>query len=228
MVVLLAILLPAVIARSRRDAALARVDATTEKHIDALVRQRSMQVRNDPYGKPILDKWHAELEYFITQHIRPALKPSQWPLLDMERKAISERISQRVAIAAQQRPGFTDLPASMTPVEFEAFCAEKLRACGWNVSLTSLSHDQGVDVIAEKNGVRVVLQCKLYSNPVGNKAVQEVAAGRVHQQAEYGAVVTNSTFTTSAKQLATTNEIRLLHYTDLTQLEQMLNRALVQ
>src|SRR5665213_3210806 len=28
------------------------------------------------------------------------------------------------------------------------------------------------------------LQCKLYSNTVGNKAVREIAAGKVHQQAE--------------------------------------------
>lgn len=84
--------------------------------------------------------------------------------------------------------------------------------------------DQGVDVIAEKNGLRVAIQCKLYSKPVGNKAVQEIAAGKVHQQAHYGAVVTNGSFTISAKELAATNGIRLLHYTDLPQLESILGQ----
>jgi hypothetical protein len=56
----------------------------------------------------------------------------------------------------------------MTPAEFEAFCADRLRVCGWEVRLTPMGRDQGVDVIADKNGLRIVLQCKLYSNPVGD------------------------------------------------------------
>ncbi len=116
----------------------------------------------------------------------------------------------------------TTLSVNMTPAGFEAFCAESLRASDWQVSLTPFCRDQGVDVIAEKNGIRVVLQCKFYSNTVGNKAVQEIAAGRVHQQAHFGAVVTNSAYTFSAQELAATNSILLLHHTDLPQLEQLL------
>jgi hypothetical protein len=66
-----------------------------------------------------------------------------------------------------------------------------------------------------------VLQCKLYSKPVGNNAVQEIAAGRVHRQAHFGAVVTDNTFTPSARELAASNGVHLLHYTDLTRLEQI-------
>jgi hypothetical protein len=169
----------------------------------------------------MLDKWHTEVEYFITHHIRPSLKRRQQLLLDRERAFISDKISRRVADAAEKRPAPSVLPARTTPVEFEVFCGEALSARGWRVRLTPQGRDQGVDVIAEKNNVRVVLQCKLYSNPVGNKAVQEVAAGRVHQHAQYGAVVTNSTFTQSAWELAATNGIYLLHHTDLARLEQI-------
>jgi HJR/Mrr/RecB family endonuclease len=88
-----------------------------------------------------------------------------------------------------------------------------------------MGRDQGVDGIADKNGLRIVQQCKLYSNPVGNKAVQELAAGRVHQQAHHRAVVRNNAYTTAAKQLAATNGILLSHHTDLPQLEQMLSMA---
>jgi restriction system protein len=53
-----------------------------------------------------------------------------------------------------------------------------------------------------KNNVRVVLQCKLYGGPVGNKAVQEAAAGRAHERADFGIVVTNNRYTSAAEQLA--------------------------
>jgi len=207
-----------------RDRVFERVDAITDGQMNALVRERTMQVRSDPYGKPILDKWHSEVSYFITHHVRPQLPPNHQALSDKYRPIISARIAQRVADAAANRPTITSVPSNMTPTQFEGFCAERLRACGWEAQLTPLGRDQGVDVIAEKNSVRVVLQCKLYSNPVGNKAVQEIVAGRIHQQAHHGAVVTNSTYTTSAKQLAATNGIRLLHHTDLPQLEQLLSQ----
>ena len=81
-------------------------------------------------------------------------------------------------------------------------------------------------MVAEKGPVRiVVLQCKLYSNPVGNKAVQEVVAGRAHEQANYGAVVTNSTGTTPAQELASINGILLLHHSDLPQLDALLRKV---
>lgn len=136
-----------------------------------------------------------------------------------------QRIEQRVVNAALHGRMLASFPVISTPAEFEKFYAEALRVCGWQVWLTPICRDQGVDVIAEKGGVRVVLQCKLYSNPVGNKAVQEIAAGRAHQQAHFGAVVTNNSYTASAKELATTNGICLLHHTDLPWLEQFLGMA---
>jgi restriction system protein len=33
-------------------------------------------------------------------------------------------------------------------------------------------------VVAERDGVRLVVQCKRYAKPVGNGAVQEVVAAR--------------------------------------------------
>ncbi len=75
-------------------------------------------------------------------------------------------------------PAFLTFSDDMTANEFETYCAEELGRAGWNARVTMRSRDQGVDVVAEKLGVRVVLQCKLYSRPVGNKAVQEAAADR--------------------------------------------------
>ena len=208
-----------ILPRQRRDAMVARVDAITDAHMGALIRQQMILVHSDAYGKPVTDRWTKELEYFLTNHVRPVLDASQLGILDSNRAIIVCRIWQRVSSAASQTPALAVISAPNTPAEFEVYCAETLRAYGWTVVRTPLAHDQGVDVIAEKNGVRVVLQCKLYSNPVGNKAVQEIAAGRVQQQAHYGAVVTNNSYTRSARELATTNGILLLHFSELPQLE---------
>jgi len=110
----------------------------------------------------------------------------------------------------------------MSPSEFEVFCAEELKRGGWNAHGSKVGRDQGVDVVGENNGARLVLQCKLYSQPVGNEAVQEVVAAKMDERAQHGAVVTNNRFTTAAQQLATSNGVLLLHYSDLREIESLL------
>lgn len=104
---------------------------------------------------------------------------------------------------------------NIDPIEFERRCAEAMRLAGWTAQTTKGSGDQGVDVLAERQGTRVVLQCKRYAKPVGNRAVQEAYAAKTHVAAQYAAVVTNSRYTMSARNLAKTTGVLLLHFTDL-------------
>lgn len=68
----------------------------------------------------------------------------------------------------------------------------------------------GADVIAYKDNLKYVIQVKFYNNPVGNKAVQEVTGAIGMYKADKGIVVTNSTFTPSAVELANANNIELV------------------
>jgi HJR/Mrr/RecB family endonuclease len=61
---------------------------------------------------------------------------------------------------------------SLSGSEFETYVARILQQHGWRVSSTPTTGDQGVDVIASKNGRKVVIQAKRYSASVGNHAVQ--------------------------------------------------------
>lgn len=106
-------------------------------------------------------------------------------------------------------------PATITPREFERHCADALAARGWSVTLGRGSADQGVDVFARKGARSVVLQCKLYARPVGNKAVQEALAGRGYAGADGAAVVSNAPYTQAAHALAARVGVLLLHTADL-------------
>ena len=109
-----------------------------------------------------------------------------------------------------------ELETITDPIEYEHAICEVFTNCGWNAQVTKASGDQGVDVIAELNGVRVAVQCKLYSSPVGNKAVEEVFAAKTHYDCQLAIVVTNNSYTPSAKQLASTCGVELLHHDELT------------
>jgi HJR/Mrr/RecB family endonuclease len=217
-------ILVAVLAERRRmrKATIQKSSAAIKQHLPSLVRRRQQLDRKDPYGKPLLDQWIKEVMYFMTQHVEPCLTPRERRHFAKERANIAGLIHAWVEHEREQNPAFLAFSDDMTANQFEAFCAEQLRHVGWDAHVTKQSRDQGVDVVAEKDGIRVVLQCKLYSRPVGNKAVQEIAAARMHERANYGVVVSNHKYTPDAEQLASTNNILLIHYTDLPKLSEII------
>jgi HJR/Mrr/RecB family endonuclease len=97
----------------------------------------------------------------------------------------------------------------MDGVEFEELIANLFEQKGYSTNVTSATGDQGADVIAEKGLEKVAIQAKRYSGKVSNSAVQEVVASMEHYDASDGIVITNSKFTSSAKDLASSNNIEL-------------------
>lgn len=86
---------------------------------------------------------------------------------------------------------------------FEHWCANLLKRIGYeDVYVTQGSGDQGVDIVAVKDGIRHAFQCKRYSSNVGNTPVQEVYAGMEMYNCSVGTVITNQWFTDSAVELA--------------------------
>lgn len=82
---------------------------------------------------------------------------------------------------------------------FEYFCADVLKKLGYkDIKVTKGSGDNGVDIVAHLDSVSYAIQCKRYSGKVGNKAIQEIYAGRDLYGCERAIVITNSTFTEQA------------------------------
>lgn len=112
---------------------------------------------------------------------------------------------------APQRIGYTMARVDkMEGHEFERFTADLLRKLGYErVEVTPGSGDQGVDVIAVKDGKRHAIQCKRYSQKLGNKPVQEVFAGKTIYGCSVAVVLTNNYFTDGAKEAAKATGVEL-------------------
>ena len=109
----------------------------------------------------------------------------------------------------------------MDGVEYEQYCKSVLEEAGWEVEDTPVSGDQGVDLIASIEDLRVCIQCKCFTKPVGNKAVQEVAAGMIHWNGTHAVVVGKSGFTKSAQNLAESTKVILISDIELENLEDL-------
>lgn len=106
---------------------------------------------------------------------------------------------------------------TMDPLEFERYVATLLKHRGFtNVRLTE-RYDYGVDIIAEKDGVRWGVQVKRYSNLVKAEAVRQVFTALVRYKCDRSMVVTNSTFSRPAQELADDNNCVLIDRDELAQ-----------
>lgn len=94
--------------------------------------------------------------------------------------------------------------------EFEAFLKSLFSKMGYEVIQTKLSGDQGADLLVVKFNEKTVIQAKRFGGKVGNKAVQEVVASITFYGADRGMVITNSSFTPAAVDLAKANRIQLV------------------
>ena len=99
---------------------------------------------------------------------------------------------------------------TMGGLDFEKYVAEFLRANGYrNVSLTE-RYDFGVDIIAEKDGVRWGVQTKRYAGLVKASAVRQVVTGLRVYGCDRAMVITNSTYSAVARRLANANDCVLV------------------
>ena len=94
--------------------------------------------------------------------------------------------------------------------EFEVYVALLLEDNGFkHVALTKGSGDQGVDILAERNGKTYAIQCKNYEGAVGNFAVQEAYTGAQFYGCDAAAVICPGEFTRGAKELAQSTGVLL-------------------
>ncbi|RKI20823.1 restriction endonuclease [Bacillus thuringiensis] len=113
------------------------------------------------------------------------------------------------------KSGISDID-QMDGRQFEFFLEALFIKLGYKAAVTNGSHDFGADLIF-KGKNKIVIQAKRYGfkNKVGIKAIQEIYAAKAFYKANEAWVITNSTYTSSAKQLARACNVKLLDRSSL-------------
>ncbi|OUO62057.1 hypothetical protein B5F74_02270 [Collinsella sp. An271] len=195
--------------RTRQAAELARLNTTRAQEAKELAEVYSERDRQKKELEKVLatkEALHGEL-ISKTAAVEKAAKHTK----ELEKKV--RELQQKSGIGT---PTHEDIDREMAKLDamdgwaFESYCADLFKAAGYQqVQVTSGSGDQGIDVIAIKNGIKYGIQCKNYSHPVGNKAVQEAYAGKSFHRCHIAVVLTNNTFLPSAVDLAQSTEVVL-------------------
>lgn len=136
------------------------------------------------------------------------LSPDYWTSL---RPQFENKNSTPAAPHTPPQPEKVDYPSDLTIEQldcmdghdFEYTCADLLIANGFSrVRVTKASGDFGIDILAEKDGEKYAIQCKCYSRPIGNHAVEEAYSGAAYYNGRVPVVMSNQTFTVAAQHMA--------------------------
>lgn len=110
---------------------------------------------------------------------------------------------------------------SMSGLEFEKYIARLLNKQGYtHISLTE-RYDYGIDIVAEKDGIRYGIQTKRYTGLVKAEAVRQVVTALNKYKCHKAMVITNSSFSRVAQELAKSNDCLMV---DRSKLAQWINR----
>ena len=117
---------------------------------------------------------------------------------------------------------------SLEPYLFEALVAAIWKKRGYNVHLTPKQSDRGVDVVAQKDDVTVLIQVKQQKGNLDASPIREVYSAmpfyedRFNSEVNRLAVVTTAgRFTRGAKEMAANNEVELFVLSNLTEMLEM-------
>ena len=98
----------------------------------------------------------------------------------------------------------------MSGVAFEKLVKQLLEKQGYEVGKLRESNDYGVDLIANKDKVRIAVQVKRSKNRITRKAISDAVAGMKYYKCTKAMVVTNSEFTEDAREFGRGTECTLV------------------
>ncbi len=99
---------------------------------------------------------------------------------------------------------------SMDGLSFEYYVAGLLQNNGFSNVLLTEQYDMGIDIVAEKNEIRWGIQVKRHSGLVKAIAIRQVVTALRFYGCDQAMVITNSTYSKVARELADSNECVLI------------------
>jgi hypothetical protein len=166
------------------------LDDYGDEHWDALPHEVKLCIKKIVQRERLVDKWN-EAENLARAFAKPDRRrpgrtygyakeaelqfllfrlPEEYHQMHRKLTELFRQYHEQIKAHAVDQP---DLDSLSGP-EFEVHIARLLISAGYDVVGTPKTGDQGADLIAKKDGKKIIVQAKRYQGPVGNKAVQEV------------------------------------------------------
>jgi restriction system protein len=202
-------------------------------HRTALRAAKSDSMRPDRYGTMHPDGWEREKALFVRSRLSARLGeagcqdmlPSLMPAIDTEIERQANASVEPHSSASDADTGHAYRATAAPEIDhdlstFAVRCTSLLQDSGWKTEPGSAGTGKTIDILAERDGHKLLLQCKGGGAPVGVEAVQQVFAMKDGGRVDIAAIVSHAPFTRAAQQMASANGVHALHDDGLMQLIQ--------
>jgi restriction system protein len=196
-----------------------RIRALAAPHLKTFAIKYHQLTYEDDYGNLCVDKWYKELGYFVDKVLmideEIAACDCSYSSAQGKRDVVCRLLD--VYLTGENwdsinKANDLEYHSRMDGVAFERLIADSLKSAGAEVRMTPATGDQGADILATLKGRSIAIQCKRSISPVGNKAVQEISAGKVFHGADEAWVIADAPFTPAARQLASSLSVSLIDF----------------
>jgi restriction system protein len=197
----------------------------------ALRAAKSDSMRPDRYGTMHPDGWEREKTLFVQSRISARLHeggyqdmlPALMPAIDAEIERQANASVEPTSFASDAGGTLAYRAAAAPEIDpdlstFATRCTSLLQNAGWKTEPGSAGTGKAIDILAERDGHKLLLQCKGGGAPVGVEAVQQVFALKDRRRIDVAAIVTHAPFTRAAQQMASANGVHALNDDGLMQL----------
>lgn len=155
-----------------------------------------------------LDNQIVNLEFSIREYMQTATEKQKDILSNDFEKAMDTYHQQIAAFKEQEnRKKMMNQKVEqlyhLTPREFEEWTESLFKSLGFqNVVLTPQSGDKGLDLIAEKDGNKIAVQCKKFKGVVGSPVIQAFAGALQTAEIDKGYFITTGSYSVDAERMA--------------------------
>ncbi len=107
-------------------------------------------------------------------------------------------------------------------VEYEVYCMDLLKRYGWEAMLTKGGGDFGADIIAKKDNIKAVIQCKRQKSRIGISAVKDIFVANAYYKGTIPIVCSNMDYSKPSRDLAQAIDVQLIHHSQLNEIEKLI------
>jgi len=211
-----------------------------EKYLKVLGQKNNQLIYKDEYDDWIFDKWWKERNKFINnkmlahkyklsgeaKNLYLTLNTISWSTWndDDDMSMMEDIVDKYVYEYIENLPDDEYIDENQEsflndPILFEKYVAGLYKSYGWTISTTEKTREQAAYIVAiNEIGLTEIILCISNLKTVGQPAVREIYSAKSQYNGHIGMIITNSSYTESAIQLAKSLDVYLLHYEDLSKI----------
>ncbi len=195
----------------------AKMDEIVERELPALATRYGQLLRIRANGTVDDTRARALVKPFVEDMVLPELRSQSEGLDEAGERFVRSWLLDEdsmllldIQCMLDGRPAPDGLNRAGSAAEVEAHYRAALTGCGWEVAEGADVRGDAVNLRATRDGVRLLLQCRMSSTQAGIDAIEEIRVAHQLEPADLLAIITSGNYASDSRAFARKHGVQLL------------------